>query len=115
MNSYKVNWVIDIEAASPRDAAEQALAIQRRPDSIATVFSVSNGTSGFSFVVDLTDGTLEPQSIPNDKLAAAAPALLSALRGVVRCLETRQSGLLKNRIEAEYHEAARDAIKAATT
>ncbi|GAT02504.1 hypothetical protein [Mycolicibacterium fortuitum] len=37
---YRVEWTIDIEAASPEQAARQALVIQRGPDSIATVFEV---------------------------------------------------------------------------
>jgi hypothetical protein len=39
--SYRVTWEIDIDAASPREAAEKALHIQRDPDSIATVFAVA--------------------------------------------------------------------------
>ena len=41
--SYLVSWEIDIqadEASSPREAAEQALAIQRDPSSLATNFIV---------------------------------------------------------------------------
>jgi hypothetical protein len=37
---YKVAWHIDIDADSPEDAARKALAIQRNPESIATVFNV---------------------------------------------------------------------------
>lgn len=40
MTRYLVTWEIDIEADSPREAAEAALHIQRDPDSIATVFKV---------------------------------------------------------------------------
>lgn len=40
MECYTVSWVIQLDADSPRDAAEQALAIQRDPESIATVFTV---------------------------------------------------------------------------
>jgi hypothetical protein len=36
----RIIWEIDLDAESPRGAAEKALAIQRRPDSIATVFEV---------------------------------------------------------------------------
>lgn len=40
----RVTWTIDIDdAASPRDAALQALEIQRDPDSIATCFEVDDG------------------------------------------------------------------------
>jgi len=38
MADYRVTWEIDIEADSPREAAEQALKIQRRPGSSAVVF-----------------------------------------------------------------------------
>ncbi|MBT7067490.1 MAG: hypothetical protein HN919_14405, partial [Verrucomicrobia bacterium] len=33
-------WEIDLDAESPREAAMRALAIMRRPDSTATVFTV---------------------------------------------------------------------------
>ena len=39
--SFRVTWEIDIDAASPREAAEKALHIQRDVDSIATVFTVA--------------------------------------------------------------------------
>lgn len=41
MTHYVVGWTIDIEADSPREAAQKALEIQRRPGSIATVFDVA--------------------------------------------------------------------------
>ena len=40
MREYRVRWEIDIEADTPEEAAALALAIQRKPDSIATVFDV---------------------------------------------------------------------------
>jgi hypothetical protein len=52
MMNYRVSWEIDIDADSPREAAERALEIQRRPDSIATVFTVRD-ESGESIEVDL--------------------------------------------------------------
>ena len=48
----RVQWEIDIDADSPREAAEKALAIQRNPESIATVFTVV-GDDGHEIVVDL--------------------------------------------------------------
>jgi hypothetical protein len=42
MQSYRVTWLLDIEADSPQDAAEQALVIQRDESSIATVFTVTD-------------------------------------------------------------------------
>jgi len=53
---YKVIWEIDIDdAESPKDAAEQALAVQRDPESIATVFEVIY-EDGESTTVDLWMG-----------------------------------------------------------
>ena len=40
MSDFLVRWEINIEADSPREAAENALEIQRDPSSIATVFNV---------------------------------------------------------------------------
>ena len=37
---YLVTWSIDLSAASPQEAAQKALEIQRDPDSIALVFEV---------------------------------------------------------------------------
>ena len=50
--TLRVTWQIDLEADSPREAAEKALEIQRNPDSIATVFDVVNG-AGKKTRVDL--------------------------------------------------------------
>jgi hypothetical protein len=41
-NHYRVTWEIDLEADSPREAAIEAQAIQRDPESTANVFSVRN-------------------------------------------------------------------------
>ena len=40
MSQHFVTWSIDIEADTPKAAAEEALKIQRNPGSIATVFEV---------------------------------------------------------------------------
>lgn len=39
-NEYTVRWEIDITATDPEDAARQALAVHRDPESIATFFEV---------------------------------------------------------------------------
>ena len=39
--TYRVEWSIDIDAASPAAAAAQALVVQRDPHSSATVFDVT--------------------------------------------------------------------------
>jgi ssDNA-binding Zn-finger/Zn-ribbon topoisomerase 1 len=53
MTGYLVKWEIDIEADSPKEAAEKALAIHRRTDSIATVFEVIERKSHEVTQVDL--------------------------------------------------------------
>jgi len=40
MPTYLVSWKIEIEADTPREAAEEALEIQRDPESLATLFEV---------------------------------------------------------------------------
>ena len=54
----RVRWEIDIDADSPVEAARAALAIQRRPESIATVFVVID-PKGHETTVDLQDEAKE--------------------------------------------------------
>lgn len=49
---YRVRWEIDVYADSPRHAAQQAIDVQRRSDSTATVFEVT-GPDGVSETIDL--------------------------------------------------------------
>ena len=49
-------WEIDVDARTPREAARKALAIQRDPESIATVFDVQY--RGKMVRVDLTEKTV---------------------------------------------------------
>jgi hypothetical protein len=53
MTTYLVTWEIDIDAETPRAAAERALEIMRDPDSIGTVFKVEDAKQ--VHVVDLLD------------------------------------------------------------
>jgi hypothetical protein len=54
--TYRVTWVIDIDAVSPEHAARQALDIQRDKESTATVFDVRE-PSGNNVTIDtLADG-----------------------------------------------------------
>lgn len=46
MGEYHVEWEIQLDAESPQDAAWKALAIQRDPSSIATLFGVTPIVSG---------------------------------------------------------------------
>lgn len=41
MKTYRVVWEIDVDATSPRDAAEKAWELMRFPDSRASIFYVS--------------------------------------------------------------------------
>ena len=50
--AYRVAWFIDIEAASPQEAAAEARRIQLNPDSIATVFDVQAG-DGTTVCIDI--------------------------------------------------------------
>lgn len=52
LRDYKVTWEIDIRAESFEDAARKALAIQRDPESIATVFDVMRSDC-VSMTIDL--------------------------------------------------------------
>ena len=70
MTNYRVSWEIDIDADSPRDAAEKAVEIQRRPDSIATVFTVWDDT-GESIEIDLDENS----SAPGDESPAPGDTL----------------------------------------
>ena len=51
MRTYRVKWEIDIDADSPREAAERALEIQQNPESHAVVFDVYDGLT--TVTVDL--------------------------------------------------------------
>jgi hypothetical protein len=52
--SYQIDWRINLDAEDTQEAARKALQIQRDPESIATVFLVTD-LSGRSEVVDLLE------------------------------------------------------------
>ena len=56
----RIRWEIDVDARTPREAARKALAIQRDPASIATVFDVTDRDG--TVRVDLSDNTVRPTS-----------------------------------------------------
>ena len=56
---YQVTWTLTVDAESPKAAAEHALEIQRDPESIATVFVVSDTATGEVSQVDLTMGQVK--------------------------------------------------------
>ncbi len=57
MPTYRVMWEIDIETEfdSPREAADKALAIQRDPNSTATIFEVFDPETGDVTQYDLSE------------------------------------------------------------
>lgn len=56
MNTYVVGWNMEIDAESPEEAARQALAIHRDPNSTATVFDVLEADgSGEAIRIDATE------------------------------------------------------------
>jgi len=59
MSIYRVTWEIDLQADTPLEAAQQALAIHRDPSSMATVFEVRD-ENGHSATVDLEEAEDDP-------------------------------------------------------
>lgn len=63
MTEYLVTWSIELDAESPEDAALQALAIHRDPESLATVFNVAErlgpGMRRGFVTVDVMAGVVE--------------------------------------------------------
>lgn len=58
MKTYLVQWEIEIDAESEREAAEKAREIQLDPNSSAVVFTVSDGRS--LVTIDLLEDESEP-------------------------------------------------------
>lgn len=52
MKQMKVRWEIDVDARTPKEAAQRVLRIQRDPGSIATVYEVYH--KGSKRIVDLS-------------------------------------------------------------
>jgi hypothetical protein len=53
---YRVIWKIDIDAAGPKDAAQEARKIQLIPGMSATVFDIWGYVSGKMHRIDLVGG-----------------------------------------------------------
>lgn len=49
--NYLIRWEIELEANSPREAAQQAKLIQQDPESIANVFYVDPVIDGYDYDV----------------------------------------------------------------
>lgn len=56
---YHVTWTIEVDGDSPEDAARNALAIQRDPESSALVFLVTKRGEALTDVIDLWGDTHE--------------------------------------------------------
>lgn len=82
MTEYIVTWTIDIDADSPRDAAEQALAIQRRPSGGATVFQVARVVERRGVCTSIVD---EAEEIDLDLLAPEEDDELPCYCGQADC------------------------------
>jgi hypothetical protein len=59
---YHVTWEIELSAVSPAQAAQKALAIQRNPESYATVFDVADGAGNLTRI-DLAEISSEPDDL----------------------------------------------------
>ena len=57
--SYRVTWMIDVEADSPQDAAASARTTQLNPNSIATIFTVQS-RDGTALCIDTDDIAAQP-------------------------------------------------------
>jgi hypothetical protein len=68
MPDYLVEWDIDIfDVSTPHDAAEKALRIQRNPNSIATVFRVTNTETSEQTIIDLGKQPEAPNRYEDDR------------------------------------------------
>jgi hypothetical protein len=56
MTEYRVTWEIDTDQETPLDAAEYALQVVSRPESIAHVFTVTDRVTGAEWVIDFDAG-----------------------------------------------------------
>ena len=66
MKTYRVKWEIDVEAKTPREAAEWALRIQRDRESTATVFSVDEWMDSKGLVIKPHTVDLQPDEVQLD-------------------------------------------------
>jgi hypothetical protein len=61
MNTYQVAWEMDVEAETPREAAEKARELLRDPDSEVHAYDVSLDDE-HGWVVDLDEDTIHAQT-----------------------------------------------------
>jgi hypothetical protein len=85
---WRVTWEIDSDAATPEDAAREAVNTFRESDSWANVFDVRDA-SGATVRVDLQAGTTQPLAAPAD--AVSLDDVRAAVRDAVDTIEARGS------------------------
>jgi hypothetical protein len=69
---FRVIWEVDIDAEGPKDAAQQARAIQLTPGMSATAFDVWAYVAGKMHRIDLVD---QPDRLDGDELFAVRAGL----------------------------------------
>ena len=97
MPEYHVTWEIDLAADSPREAAREALAIQRDPGSIATVFDVTDA-AGRTDRVDLEESEQATKKNPEKTgLRRRVSAALNLWRAELRHRNLRAHASLRRK------------------
>jgi hypothetical protein len=89
MPQYLVTWRIDIEADTPVEAAIHAVTIQRRPDSTAVVFEVTDKATRARVRVDLEPADDCPTCDNRRWLIVQAQPALGVLGEIQRCDDCR--------------------------
>ncbi len=79
-----VRWEIDVDCATPEEAAETALRVQRDPDSTAVVFDVTDEKG------ECTQVDLMPEAVPEDQELRIGIILKG---GLVRSVVSGRSGV----------------------
>ena len=91
MPEYRVHWEIDLDADSPREAAEKALTIHRNPESIATVFDVTDET-GHTERIDLDEAEDEEACAACGRVFDEDESIIEAPTGKTYCQECFNQG-----------------------
>lgn len=117
MPEYFVTWGIELSAADPLAAAQEALAIHREQDSLATVFAVcETGDEGRHFRVDLTRGTVAVVTAAGEhrlpEPAEGGGMMTNEVR--FRCTNGQVHGLWFDEFERLYRELGIAAVRRAS-
>jgi len=63
VTAYKVEWIIDVDADNPRDAAVQAQTMMREDTEIDWIYQVTDYKTGIIEEVDLDVGIMDDYDI----------------------------------------------------